>query len=264
MLASRKAQSALACLSVIVFAAIPMNALAQSLSEGVYARSEEKEKISSRTDKSKKQCQSIDKILERVQEQLAKRQDEVKTKRAAVAAKFTARQQSHKAELDAKRASWDTRRQENFDKLLSKANTDEQKEAVELYIVAITKAVAEKRSANDSAQEVFINELKALKATLSQSISSNVSEASASIKQAIANAKSACESGESFENVKKELKSELEKVREQSKSERQSVGKSEQLKAIIKNRNEAVRANIAIFKDATKTARQTLKTALDS
>lgn len=249
--------------------ALPLLALVLSPStvlareSGAIEPTVEPKKTTTNSQTTENKCQAIDKIASKVQTQLDERKSKVESKRTSLAAESSSKQAERDKELAEKRAEWDAQRQENFQRLRSKAVTSEQKEAVENYIKAITEAISVRRSANDAALATYRAELEALKATLKQSVETNISTTSSNISQAVSDAKSACESGESsIDTIRQNLKKALEEARTQSKTNRQSTTKNEQLKAIVNKRNESVKANAAAFELATKEARENLKAAI--
>ncbi|OGL32556.1 hypothetical protein A3F64_01250 [Candidatus Saccharibacteria bacterium RIFCSPHIGHO2_12_FULL_42_8] len=230
---------------------------------GVTEQAVEPKKTITNSHTTESKCLAIDKIVSKVHTQLDERKSKVESKRASLAAESSSKQAERDKELATKRAEWDAQRQENFQRLRSKAVTSAQKEAVENYVAAISEAISVRRSANDAAHATYRAELEALKATLKQSVETNISTTSSNISQAISDAKAACESGESsVDTIRQNLKKALEEARTQSKTNRQSTVKSEQLKAIVNKRNESVKANAAAFEQATKEARENLKAAI--
>ncbi len=208
-------------------------------------------------------CQSLDQISTNLQNQLSKRKASVDSKRVDISKKTEASQQNRESELSKKRTDWDNQRQKNFDTLRSKAETDEQKQAVETYITAITEAIKVRRTANDAVFATFHSELETFKKTSKQSVEVNISANSESISKAIASARAACESGQSLETVKQNLEATLLVSRMQTKDNRTTLLKSEQLKAIKQKRNDALKANTAVFLQTTKDARTQLKAAFN-
>lgn len=251
------------CVFSVAF--VPINVLAI---EGSSTDTTEKKKQSLTQTEVKKRatkekCQSLDKISTRITEQLSQRTSKVEEKRAEITAKFNQRQDEREAELAKKRAEWDEKRKENFDKLNAKAETDAQKEAVEIYITAMTDAIDKRRDANDAAFETFQTDLNAIKSTFSQSVQKNMTATSGAISQAVANAKSACESGQDVSTVLQDLKNAISTARSQAKSNREGIGKSELFSAVVQKRNDAIKANTEAFKLATEEARSQLKAAFN-
>lgn len=213
------------------------------------------------TQSNQTKCQALDEISTKLQNQLSQRKATVESKRSEIATKVEARQKTRDSELASKRAEWDTQRQKNFDTLRDKAKTDEQKQAVEDYITAMTEAIKSRRDANDTVFATFRSELEAIKKTSSQSVQTNISNNSGTITQAITSARAACESGQSIETIKQNLQATLLVVRMQAKDNRTAALNTDQLKTIKQKRDAALKANIAAFEKATKEAREKLKAA---
>ncbi len=254
-------------ISVLAITLLPTSVLARELGTS-NATTEPKTTYNSGSSQSTAQvpenkCLAIDKIASKVQAQLNERKIALDKKRANIATEATTKQENRNKELTAKRAEWDKLREENFEKLRSKATTNNQKDAVEEYIKTMKEAISARRTANDAAFATYRAELIALKTSLKQTVETNISLTSSSIDQAISDAKAACQSGESSpETIKQNLKTALEAARSQAKTSRQSTTNNEQLKAIINKRNDAVKANAQVFEQATKAAREKLKAAI--
>ncbi|MBI3494431.1 hypothetical protein HY004_00395 [Candidatus Saccharibacteria bacterium] len=208
-------------------------------------------------------CQSINKLAANIQNQLTEKKSKIDSKRIDIYVKSTTRRETRDAELLSKRDDFDSKRQQNFEKLKSMAKTDEQTQAVEVYISAITKATQVRRDANDAAFATFRSDVDSLKKTAGQSTDANASATSASINQAISQAKADCASGQSADTVKQTLKTAIDAARQKSKISRESVTKGDQLKAIVQKRNDALKANAETFRASTAAARDQLKNAFN-
>ncbi len=206
-------------------------------------------------------CKSIDQLATKVQSQLSERKTKVDSKRIDIYVKTSTHRENRDTELVNKRADWDTKRQENFDTLRAKAKTDEQKQAVEDYVTAITEAIKTRRMANDIAFMTFKNTVDDLKKTISESVNGNISTTTASINQTITDAKVSCASGQSADTVRQTVKSKLEAARQRSKADRESITKNDLLKAATQKRNDDIKLNNEAFKTSTTVAREQLKTA---
>ncbi|MDO8335967.1 MAG: hypothetical protein Q7T74_04290 [Candidatus Saccharibacteria bacterium] len=208
-------------------------------------------------------CQSINKIADTIQAQLAEKKSNVDSKRIDVHTKSATYREARSTELQSKREGWDAKRQQNFDKLQSIAKTDMQKQAVETYVSAMTEAIKVRRAANDTAFTAFKSDIDNLKKTTVLSVDSNISTTTASINQAISDAKAACTAGQSVDTVRQKLKTAIATARQQAKTSRESTSKGEQLKIIVQKHNDAVKANDEAFKAATTAARAQLKTVFE-
>ncbi len=208
-------------------------------------------------------CQAFDQLSTKLQAQLNERKAKVDSKRADIAAKAATGRPERLEDLAAKRAEWDEKRQKNFDKLLEKAETDDQKLAVEAYISTIKQAIDTRRAANDAVLTTFRTELQALKKTTDQSVQANVSTNSATITQAIATAKNACQSGQNIETIKQNLRSTIMVGQMKTKDNRQAIGKNQAFLDIVEKKNAAIKANALAFKETTQQARLDLKSAFN-
>lgn len=251
------------CVFSVAFVPINVLAIEGSSTEAIEKKKQALVQTETKKRMAKEKCQSLDKISDRITEQLNQRKSKVEEKRAEITAKFNARQDEREAELAKKRAEWDEKRKENFDKLQSKAETEAQKEAVEAYVASITAAIDKRRDANDAAFEIFQTDLDAIKSTFSQSVQKNMTITSGAISQAVAEAKSACESGQDVSTVLQDLKNAISTARSQAKSNREGIGKSELFRAVVQKRNDSIKANAEAFKLATEEARSQLKAAFN-
>lgn len=254
------------CVLSVVISPVSVAAIESRTTEG--AATEVKQKTAAKqaevkTTATQAKCQSLDQLSIKLQAKLNERMAKVDSKRADIAAKAAAGRTERLEDLATKRAQWDEQRQKNFDKLLEKAESDEQKLAVQEYISTIKQAITARRAANDTALATFHSELESLKKTTDQSVKSNISNNSATIIQAIATAKAACQSGQNIEAIKQNLTSTIMVGQMKTKDSRQALVKNQAFLDIVEKKNGAIKANNLAFKEATQQARSHLKASFN-
>lgn len=254
------------CVLSVVISPVSVAAIENRTTEGTTTEAKQQaaaKQSQAKTVAAQTKCQAFDQLSAKLQAQLNERKAKVDNKRAEIAAKAAAGRPERLEDLATKRAQWDEQRQKNFDKLLEKAKNEEQKLAVETYISTIKQAIETRRTANDAALATFRSELEALKKTTDQSVKSNISNNSATITQAIATAKTACQSGQNIETIKQNLRSTIMIGQMKTKDNRQAAVKNQAFLDIVEKKNAAIKANALAFKEATQQARLDLKAAFN-
>ncbi len=261
MLGTKKARSLFAVTILCAVMFVPQAFAIESTSQPPATKKQEP-KTTTQSDTSTKstqtRCQAIDQIAVRMQTDLTDKKAQVDKKRESLTVQAAERTDKRQSQLQEKRLQWDAKRQENFEKIRAKAETDEQKKAVEVYVTAMTDAIEVRRTANDAAFAAFRVDLEAIKSNIDQSVQQNLLATQAAVTQAIANAKAACESGQDVAKIKETLKLEMQAAKEKSKTSRQEALKNEQFTAAVEKRNQAVKTNSAVFLQSTKAAREEL------
>lgn len=261
MLVTKKAKSLFVITILCAVIVVPQAVAIESPSQSGTTKKQEP-KTTTQSDSSTKstqtRCQAVDQIAVRIQTDLTDKKAQVDKKRETLTVQAADRTDKRQSQLQEKRLQWDAKRQENFEKLRAKAETDEQKKAVELYVTAMTDAIEVRRTANDAAFAAFRVDLESIKSSIDQSVQQNLLATQSAVAQAIANAKAACESGQDLTKIKENLKLELQAAKEKSKTSRQEALKNEQFTAAVEKRNQAVKTNSAVFLQSTQAAREEL------
>lgn len=164
------------------------------------------------------------------------------------------------SKVSTNRSKADTLRQQHFDKLLAKAKTSTQQQAVKQYITDVNNAVAIRRTAYDNSRNEFRNALNNLISSKSSSVSSQVNEFSDQVNSAINTATDQCANNSMKAiDIRSNFTSSLKSIRQQYETNRKSdAGISSQIKSLVTTRNNEFKAADLTFKTSIDSARANL------
>ncbi len=171
--------------------------------------------------------------------------------------KRTARDQK----LEENRAKWDANRAEHYKKLLEKAGTDEQKQAILKFQTAMEAAVQARKTAVKAAIDAYRAEVDKLLETRKIAINTVKKTYEDAYNAAIARAKQECEAGANPAEIRERLKTELKETKETYQMALKNVAKTD-LKPLIAKRHEANKKAIEDFKIAIEKAKTELREAI--
>jgi hypothetical protein len=207
-------------------------------------------------------CARINSVEQKITDQITKAETKQSTHQGERLDKITKKE----SEVDAKRAfgrgEADTKRVKNWDKMLGKAKTEEQKVAVEAYKTSISNAVSVRRTAIDTAVKAYRDGLTGVLANHNAKIAAAVATFKASMDTAVAKAKADCTAGVASQTVKDAFNKSVSDARTILQTARKDAEVSSGLTALKKARNDAVELAIANFKTATEKARADLMLVL--
>lgn len=169
-----------------------------------------------------------------------------------------------RAEIDQKlgenRQKWDSNRAEHYAKLQEKADTDAKKQALLNFISAVDKAIADRRTAVNAAQDAFRNGIDKLLTSRGTKADQITAEYKKAIEDAVAKAKSDCSDSSKSATIRQELKDALKVARQKFTSDKQGIDKlGEQVKTLIDVRKAAFEKAKADFQTAMNKAKADLK-----
>jgi hypothetical protein len=165
-------------------------------------------------------------------------------------------------ELAKTRSAWDANRTAQFAKLEARATTDNQKQAVADFKVAVKSAIAARRAAVDTAIAAFREGVKSLIASRKEDVSSNFTAFSDEVKAAFDSAKSDCASGKDPATIRTNLRNAIQAAKAKfhsNKIETPKIGGN--IQPLIDARRAAVQKAFSDFKSAMEKARTELKKA---
>ncbi len=187
---------------------------------------------------------------------------------------FTSRLSKKGTDLGDKRGEWDSKRneartiadqkrEEHYAKLLERAVTDEQKQAVEVFKLAVERAVSDRRTAQDTARQAYRSGVDAILANRKSTLEAESGEFKLAVEAALAKAKTSCENGSPVDTVKSALKMDLEAAKSALKTAKDENGKvSEDIRALVEVRKTAVQSAKETFDTAMQDAKSALELAL--
>ncbi len=165
--------------------------------------------------------------------------------------------------LTSDRLQWDQNRQERYNKMMAKATTDSQKQAITAFEATIELAVKTRKSAADGAIQTFRSSLDQAINTRETDIKTAISNFQSAVDNAFSQAKTDCDKGAQTAIVHSNLKTALQAARQQFEITRQTADKvSTQEQTLAQARRNSVEQAISTFKTTLQDAITTLKTAL--
>ena len=160
------------------------------------------------------------------------------------------------------RTNANTRKEQYYTQLETKATTDEQKSAVQTFEASIDAAVLAKQSAIDAAIKTYRDGIDAIVAQEQPIIQQAGPVFQSAAKAAFDKATSSCNSGTSSTTVKATLKSDLKAAKDQFKSAVNAGNAiNSQINTLKSARNAAYNAAASAYRTSVQVATTTLKVA---
>lgn len=163
----------------------------------------------------------------------------------------------------ADRLKWDAERQTDFTKLMARAKTSSEQQAVQVYENTVLQAVNTRRAAFDSARTTFRQNVQGAVSTRQSTVKSQLTAFEDSVNGALDKAKASCASDPSQgSTIRQTLVSDLKTARETFQNDRKSdVTVTSQVKQYATDRDNAFNAATSVFQTNVQAARQTLQKA---
>lgn len=173
---------------------------------------------------------------------------------------WTSRWENQDAKLGQLRTEQDARREEWYAELDSADLSDAQQEALKTFRETVDTAVDDRRSSVDTANAAFRDAVEKLSANRQTSIDGISADFQSAVDEAVAAAKKACDDGKDAKTVRTEFRSAIEAARTAMKHSRdKQSGIGDQVSALAKTRNEAIRKAVETFKTKLDVAKVELK-----
>lgn len=208
-------------------------------------------------------CARLSSISSKTGQRLADRDAKLEEKRNQIENRINEHRSGRNTRLEEKRIKWDTNRAEHFSMLEEKAQTDEGKQAVFIFIETISAAIAVRRAAVDRAIQNFREGIENIKASRMVSADTAISAFRNSIGTAYESAQSECDNGEDQSTIRQNLRNQLRTARQNFVEAKQEIGNQKtQMETLITTKREATKAAIDEFKAILEQARADFKAAV--
>lgn len=163
----------------------------------------------------------------------------------------------------ANRATWEDRRDDRYTKLLTLADTDGEKQAVDTYESTIETAVKKRQSAVDAAVATFRSGLDQSVEKRETGVLAATDRFSASVDSAFSEAKAHCRDDTvSLTTIRAEFRSDIRTAKAQLKADIQALDKIRTDRtALAGARKSSIESAVKTFESEAKTAREILKSA---
>lgn len=207
-------------------------------------------------------CSRFSKEAERLAKNLAERRSKFDERKEDRIVKTENKAAERDMKLEEKRSGADERRSAMYDKLLARATTEEQKQAVADFQKTVEAAVDTRRDTVNAAIEAFRSGVKNAVAGRKGDMDSAASKFQSAVEAALAKAKADCANITDQEAVRTTFKESLKAAREALVTDRKDADKvGEQVKKLAEARRVAVKKAMEDFKKTLSDARASLKLA---
>jgi len=184
-------------------------------------------------------CQKIEKAYSKIVEKGQGLENRIDAKREQKEAAYTKRVEEKNQERVALRAKVDENFAANLEKLMTRAETEEQKKAVSQFQKTVEAARTLRRATIDKANETFRTEVKNQIRLREENLSGSTETFKASVQAAFDSAQASCEKGTDIKAVRDAFKDSLKTAREKLQNENQNRERiGENVSAAAKVRNE--------------------------
>lgn len=210
-------------------------------------------------------CSRISSAAEKTTTRINERITTVETRESDRLKQIATRQAAQDKKLAGERTTWDASREASYEKLLGKANTDLEKQAVNDFKTTISDAVTLRRSEVDKAIDTFRTGAEGVVTKHQEGVNQALKNFEQSVDAAFTKAKTDCTNSKDPQAIREALKASLKQARETLKSERSSLGDTRQaIEALKATRKQSVEQAVNTFNATAKTARETLKKAFQA
>ena len=207
-------------------------------------------------------CANFDTQTTKLQTKAAEKEIELGKTREERSGKLAKSRESRDNKLEEAREKGSTARTEQYAKLLGKATTDAQKQAVATYQATITAAIATRQAAVNAAIASFQSGVDGLLAKRKTDTDSALKKFKDAVYAAEAKAKADCAAGVDEKTIRQTLRTAVAAVRTQLQADRKVLTPmSTEIATLTKTRRAAVDKAFADFKATAETAKTTLKAA---
>ena len=207
-------------------------------------------------------CSLLANLTLKFDQRIANQETKLAEKKEKIAEQLKERWQKRGEQLVKRRTKWDENWTKHYQKLLGRADTDAEKQAVETFKNTIDEAIAKRRAAVDAANKAFQESIEQARLARKSDIETIVKAFKESAKAAYNSAKTDCDAGKEAKTIRETLNNALKAAREKFNTDRQATEKlGPEQSEIMTARNEAIKKAFDEFKATLKTAKETLKAA---
>jgi len=208
-------------------------------------------------------CTNVTSYAARITEALTKNKANLENRQEKNKENFQERYAKRSQTLTQARVLGDADREEIYTKLMAKATTDAQKQAVQQFKATVETAVTARRSAVDVAVKAYWDALDASLNGRQSSVDSAKQTFTNAINTAVAAAQSACAGGTDPATVRTQFNATVKAAKTQFSTDRKAIDKyGPQVKAIVTTRNAEVKKAFDAFRATMEQARTALKASL--
>lgn len=207
-------------------------------------------------------CSKISDTLTNVENRADEREAKIKEKRETRQSTIDERREKRDERLAEFRQRHDENRSEHFQKLMEKALTDEQKQAVTQFQTDINNAIITRKTTIDKAINDFRQGIDNAISSRKTSVDSLISTYKNSIEEAFNKAKTDCDNGIATSEIRTTLRASLKELRQKFENDRKNLDKiNDSMDSLITAKRAIFEKAISDFKTAVQAAKEKLKVA---
>lgn len=207
-------------------------------------------------------CDRLGSISTNIEKRISNREEQFRRHKDNRLEKFLQHASSTAERLDNTRDQWDENRKEHYDKLLERANTDAQKQAVEKFRAAMDAATAKRRAAIDAAIKTFQTDVKNMLGSRKGGLEKAAADFRTAEQGAFKEAKDACAAGKQIKDIRQTFNKKLQKAQRSFEGDRKDANRlGVGLDGLARKRQEAFREAREAYESAARKARIDLKAA---
>jgi chromosome segregation ATPase len=243
---------------------VPAVVLAATLRPGTTVRQNNDGKLNNiqNSSASASVCGRIDAFMEKLKLNLGQANTHLAKIRAEKLPHLQNRVKQNDEQLDKIRKNAENNRKQFYEILRLRAQTEEQKQAVEKFRLAVEATVQTRQQAIDEANKAYRQGVEQLNSTRQQALDQALKTFQASIQAAMDKAKTDCQTTDTATG-RTQLLADLQKAREQLRTATQTANQVQNtLQQLKQTRRQAIEKAFKDFKTAFQTALADLKAAL--
>ncbi len=208
-------------------------------------------------------CDRLGTVSTNLEKRISNREEQFRRLKDNRLEKFLKHASSTAERLDGTRDKWDDNRKEHYAKLLERADTDAEKQAVEKFRAAMDAATAKRRAAIDAAIKTFQLDVKNMLGSRKGGLEKAASDFRTGEQVAIKEAQDACKKGTDIKDVRKTFNRKLQGLQRSFEGDRRDANRlGVGLDGLARKRTEAFREAREAYESAARKARQELKAVL--
>jgi len=206
-------------------------------------------------------CERIEEVRSNTLDKLYDRAEKVRDRGDSRNGNVDTRRESRLAKLEKHRENRDEARGNRYDALRAKATTDEQKEAVEIFIDTVESLLEERRIAMDEAITAFEDGVEDLKEQMQSATESLRVEVEKDLNSIFDQAEDACDAGTDVAEVRALIAQGMQTMRNDSQGNRSEYSFREELQDLREERRLAFEAAKQAFLAGLDDAKAELRAA---
>lgn len=203
-------------------------------------------------------CADLPSIARTLNQRIADRQSDILAKQASQMSRLFERRNSRDNRLVEKRSQWEALRAKQFEKIRVRADSDNERQAVDDFRDEVESAVKAKNEAYDALRRDFRDKVDGAMQERKNRIKTAVESYKSAVKKALGKASADCRDGADGRSVRQALRSQLKSAREKFAGEKNEIQKIN-LEGLAAEKREAINKIRDDFRGDIERAKDYLK-----